>query len=112
VRAEVSFWVLGFGIHGWGMRHTKVHHVKHPPLSILADCGVHHPILTRAHSDNSLERRPIVLDKLDALFLLLPELEVSIDRGCEDEIGPASGHFVSASIPRSYSREGQLLRNS
>lgn len=45
-----------------------------------------------------------MLDKLDALFLLLPELEVSIDRGCEDEIGPARGE-LSARASRGLSLE-------
>ena len=29
-----------------------------------------------------------MFDKLDALFLLLPELEVAVDRGGDYEVGP------------------------
>jgi hypothetical protein len=52
------------------------------------------PVVARGHGEDRTEMRPVVLDKLDAVLLLLPELEVAVEGGGNDEVGSAR-HCVS-----------------
>lgn len=50
--------------------------------------------------------RPVVLDELDAVLLLLPELEVAVEGGGNDEVGPA---HVTASVDARTGDQGDTL---
>jgi len=73
-------------VHG-GMR-TKVDDVEHLACAVLSDASKHRTVRTRRHAYYGREVGMVVLDKLDAALHLFPELQVAIDGGCDDEIGP------------------------
>lgn len=66
-------------------RRTKVHNVKHF-RSVLSNSRKHRTVRTRTDCRDGLEMGPVVLDELDALGLLLPELEVAVERSGENEV--------------------------
>lgn len=69
-------------------RHTKVHHIKDPTLPAFTDSSHHRPLIARRHAHNRLQRRPVVLDELDTDLLLLPQLQVPVNRCSYDKAGP------------------------
>lgn len=71
-------------------RRTKVDNVKHF-RSILSNSRKHRTVRTRTDCRDDLEMGPVVLDKLYALGLLLPELEVAVERSGEDEVRSVRG---------------------
>lgn len=64
---------------------TEVDYVKHL-RSVLSNSRKHRTVRTRTDCRDGLEMGPIVLDELDALGLLLPKLEVAVERSGEDEV--------------------------
>jgi hypothetical protein len=68
---------------------TKVDDVKHFYAFVLRDARELLPIRTRGDTDDGHHVRAIMLDKLDACLLLLPQLQVTIDRRRDDKVRSA-----------------------
>ena len=66
---------------------TKVGHIEHLDCSIAADTRIECAIRTDARADHRPQMRSIMLHELDPFLLLLPELDVSINAGRDDEVG-------------------------
>jgi len=79
----------------WGR--TKVDNVKHSPFSSFTDGREDAPIITSRDANNSLQGRPVVLDEFDTRLLLLPQLQVSIHRGSQQESSPGISRILSRS---------------
>lgn len=67
---------------------TKVDHIKYFHTPILGHTGKKLPIGTSCDGTDRIQVSPIVLDELDALLLLLPELEMAINGRCNDKVRP------------------------
>src|SRR5712671_4504328 len=65
---------------------TKVDDVEHLCALALCDSREQLPVRTRRDTHDGRHVRAIMFDKLDPRLLLLPQLEVSIDRSRDDEV--------------------------
>ena len=70
-----------------GYVRTKIDHVEHSPFTTFTDSRKQLSIVTNRNSNDTLDGGAIVLDELDAFLLLFPKLDMSVDTGCDDEIG-------------------------
>ena len=65
---------------------TKIDDVKHFCALVLGDAREQLPIRTRRDTNDGHHVRAVVLDKLDARVLFLPQLQVAVDRRRDDEV--------------------------
>lgn len=69
---------------------TKVDHVKDTAFSPFRHCRKHLALMVGRDGNDRVQRCPVVLDEFDTVRLLFPELDVSIDRGRDNKVGPDS----------------------
>ena len=65
---------------------TKVDDIEHFRTLVLRRAREQLPVRTGGDADDRHHVRAVVLDKLDARLLLLPQLEMAIDGRRDDEI--------------------------
>ena len=68
---------------------TKVDDIKHFCTLVLRRAREQLPIRTGRDTDDGHHVRAVVLDKLDARFLFLPQFEMAIDGRRDDEVRAA-----------------------
>jgi hypothetical protein len=61
--------------------------------------------VVRGDRNDFIQRRSIMLDKLDAVGLFLPEFDMPVDRGCDYELSPALDVENQSGFNDSKSRE-------
>ena len=69
---------------------TKIDDIEHFRTLVLRRAREQLPVRTGGDADDGHHVRAVVLDKLDARLLLLPQLEMAIDGRRDDEIRAAS----------------------
>lgn len=67
---------------------TEIDHVEYLRASILCDRSKRLAVRTSGDRDYLREMRSIVLHELDALVLLLPQFDVPVNGGGDEEVGP------------------------
>lgn len=76
---------------------TEVGHVEDLRIAIFADGSVQLAIGARGNSEYGRQMCPVMLHKLNAKFLFLPQFQVSIDRGGNDKV--CSGELSVVTSP-------------
>mmetsp|Transcript_75896 Transcript_75896/g.158259 ORF Transcript_75896/g.158259 Transcript_75896/m.158259 type:complete len:672 (+) Transcript_75896:34-2049(+) len=79
--------------------HVEAPYIVHLQGCVLADRREHATILGHAHAHQGPDVGSVVFDKLDALELLLPKLDVSVNATCDNEASSDTGHCASDSVP-------------
>lgn len=67
---------------------TEVYNIEHFDTPVVCHTGEELAICTRCYGRDGGKMCAIVLDKLDALFLFLPEFEMPINRGRDNKVRP------------------------
>jgi len=83
---------------GYVRRRTKVDDIKNFAGTVFCKTCKDLSIRTGRHTDDRREMGMVMLDKFDPDFLLLPQLQTPIDRGCNNKI--RSGELLSHGRPR------------
>ena len=71
-------------------RRTKVNDIEHFRTLVFRRAREQLPVRTGGDADDGHHVRAVMLDKLDARLLLLPQLEMAIDGSRDDEVRAAS----------------------
>lgn len=74
---------------------TEVNDVEHLRAPVLCDTGEELTVRARGGRDYGREVRPVHLHELNALFLLLPQLDNAVDRRRHEELRPARAMRLS-----------------
>ena len=68
--------------------HTEVDHIKHLGRPILRYSGEELPIRTCGDGRNGRQMGTVVFNEFNTLILFLPQLQVSVNRGRDEELSP------------------------
>ena len=67
-------------------RRTEVDDIKHFRTLVLRNTRKQLPVRASRYTDDRIHMRAIMLDEFDAHVLFLPQFEMAIDRGRNDEV--------------------------
>lgn len=69
---------------------TKIHHIEHLRCAILRNTCKERSVCACGHAQYLSQMCSVMFYELDSNFLLLPQLQMAVDRGCYEEIGMLS----------------------
>ena len=72
---------------------TEIDNVKHLRGTVVCHASIHHPIGTDGYADDLTQVCLVLLHELDANILLLPQLDETVDRCSDNEVGSISGVY-------------------